>query len=115
MKREEVFSLLEFVERRTRLYPTLSTGGLVSILYPTKSYGGVLAKPDQSSILRRWARLYPTKSDGGVLRSKTNRRSFDDGLVSSLKEKSGLVEARPLIDSSTLGSSFFDPVKERIS
>ena len=40
------------VERRTRLYPTKSMEGL--------------AKQDESSILRRWARLYPTTSDGGA-------------------------------------------------
>ena len=35
---------------------------------------GVLAKPDQSSILRRWARLYPTKSERGACPSLTQSK-----------------------------------------
>ncbi len=66
--------------------------GLVS-LWPSQREG----LENQSSLLGRWDfnRLYPTfhfrlwrsRLDEGVWRSETNRRSFDDGLVSSLKEK----------------------------
>ena len=50
-----------------------------------------LAKQDESSILRRWARLYPTTSDGGA-------RLFSE-------REEGACEARRIVDPSTMGSS----------
>ena len=77
-------------------YAPLREQGLVSSLSPKAT--------------KKKNRLYPTfyhrfrqsRLERGVSRSETNRRSFDDGLVSfqspSPKGKRGLGEARPIID-----------------
>ena len=81
-----------------------------SLFVPVKRRG--LAKRDESSILRRWARLYPIgfgEAEGAGF-ADTDGEKSDGELVSSLKEKRGLGEARPIVDPSTMGSSLSDKV-----
>ena len=111
---------LEKGGRETRKSQLKKRKGLVS-LRPCQRKG--LAKRDESSILRGRARLFLTQSKGGscearrivdpsimgsslfdpvkrrVLRSKTNRRSFDDGSFCSLSGSRTLLFSSPKVSS----------------